>query len=59
MFPGRPRGHGRIKETMNLMVRGASMVKNTSGGGCPWPMVLVENATMEVSSLILIKINIF
>lgn len=35
------------------------MVKNTSGGGCPWPMVLVENATMEVSSLILIKINIF
>lgn len=35
------------------------MVENISGGGCPWSMVLVENSTMEMSSLILIKINAF
>lgn len=35
------------------------MVKNINGGGCPWSIVLVENATMEMSSLILTKINIF
>lgn len=38
---------------------GASMVENISGGCYPWSMVLVENTTMEMSSLILIKINVF
>lgn len=58
--PARPKGHSLVKETMNSVVRASPAWSRTSAVvAVHGPWFIVENAAMEMSFLILIKIKVF